>query len=252
MRKINNKKCRWYQAGYVWISDDGCLAAMSDKNNKWNPTGVKILKIKNDSIGQKYIDHPYGRKVSVAKAVITCFCPPPPAYGSRFVIKHKDGNLSNCHYQNLEWELDHYKYATTPSVDIKMSGHTLTVNRDGSIEMNGKKMEVRDHFFDADVDLEVCSWCPFVDVPQKNSICRASIFIDDLMKKAGYVHGDDVILKSPVILHRDNNYMNCDSDNLEWVEEADQRYQDFLKQKKIDFHNKVVKNNPGKYIPQGM
>ncbi len=249
MKIIRGKTCRWYSAGYVWISDDGCLAAMSDKNNKWNPTGVKILKIKNDAMGQKYINHPYGRKVSVAKAVITCFCPPPPAYGSSYVIKHKDGNLSNCHYLNLEWVPYHYIHANTSSVVIEKYGQILTINKDGSVEMNGKKMTVLDSFYDSDQDLEVCSSCPFVAVPQKNSIYRAPIFIDDLMKEAGYVQGDDANLTSPVILHKDNDYMNCDSDNLEWVESTDKRYCDFLNQKEKDRHQKLVKNNPGKRLP---
>lgn len=246
---IKGKNCRWYAKGYLWVSYDGYVIAVSDKKNK---SGIKIIKIQTDANGRKYVEHPYGYVVYVARAVITCFCPSHPADGKEYTISYKDGNVSNCHYKNLEWVQYHYPHATSASVVVSVKGLDLTVNRDGSIEMNGKKMEVRDHFYDADVDLEVCSWCPFVDVPQKNSIYRASIFIDDLMKKAGYVQGDDANLTSPVILHKDNNYMNCDSDNLEWVEEADQRYQDFLKQKKIDFHNKVVKNNPGKYIPQGM
>ena len=249
MKIIRGKNCRWYSAGYVWISDDGCLAAMSDKNNKWNPTGVKILKIKNDAKGQKYINHPYGYDVSVAKAVITCFCPPPPADGKVYTISHKDGNVSNCYYKNLEWVQYHYPHATSASVVVSVKGLNLTVNRDGSIEMNGKKMEVRDHFYDADVDLEVCSWCPFVDVPTKNSIHRERVFVDDLMNKAGYVQGDDANLTSPVILHKDNDYMNCDSDNLEWVESTDKRYCDFLNQKEKDCHQKLVKNNPGKRLP---
>lgn len=246
---IKGKNCRWYFQGYLWVSYDGLLVAVSDKKNK---SGIKIIKIQTDANGRKYVEHPYGYEVSVAKAVITCFCPPHPADGKVYTISHKDGNVSNCYYKNLEWGSYHYTHATSASVVVSVNGLNLTVNRDGSIEMNGKKMEVRDHFFDADIDLEVCSWCPFVDVPTKKSIHRERVFVDDLMKKAGFVQGDDANLSNPVILHKDNDYMNCDSNNLEWVEESDKRYQEFVGKKKTDTHNKVIKNNPGKTIPKDM
>ena len=235
---INGRRCRWFFDGRIWISDDGTVAFVPDKKSK---SGKKNIKIKTDVNGEKYIEHPYGYDVSVAKAVITCFCPP-PADGKKYTISHKDGNVSNCYYKNLEWVQYHYIHATSASVVVRVKGLNLTVNRDGSIEMNGKKMTVWDSFYDSDQDLEVCSSCPFVAVPQKNSIYRAKIFIDDLMKEAGYVQGDDANLTSPVILHKDNDYMNCDSDNLEWVESTDKRYCDFLNQK--DRHQKLVRNNP--------
>ena len=42
--------------------------------------------------------------------------------------------------------------------------------------------------------------------------------MDDLMATAGYVSGEKYDLKCPVILHKDNNPMNFDTDNLEYVE----------------------------------
>ena len=44
------------------------------------------------------------------------------------------------------------------------------------------------------------------------------------MSACGFVQGDDAGLQNPVILHRDMNYMNFASDNLEWIEKDDPRY----------------------------
>lgn len=211
------------------------------------------MKIHTDENGEKYISHPYGGDVSVARAVISCFCPPHPKGGKSYKIGYKDGNPSNCYYKNLEWIPYHYSHASTASVKMRVNGLDLTVNKDGTIEMSGgKKMEVRDHFFDSDTDLEVCSSFPFVSIPRKNSIYGNYKSVDDLMKMAGFIQGDDADLSNPAILHRDYDYMNCNSDNLEWVEESDKRYLKFMEKKKIDIHNKVVKNNPGKTIPKDM
>ena len=35
-------------------------------------------------------------------AVYTCFCPPAPNDGSRYVVQYKDGNPANLLYKNLE------------------------------------------------------------------------------------------------------------------------------------------------------
>jgi hypothetical protein len=69
------------------------------------------------------------------------------------------------------------------------------------------------------------------------------------MAKAGYVQGDDADMKQPVILHKDNDYMNCSSDNLEWAELTSDSYKAFLEQRRKDGHERVVKLNPGKAIP---
>ena len=69
--------------------------------------------------------------------------------------------------------------------------------------------------------------------------------------KMGYVNGDEANFQNPVILHRDNNFMNNASSNLEWVENCDQRYADYIKQRDIDIHNRRVELNPGKQLYPG-
>ena len=245
---IYGKRCRWYKAGFAWVSDDGTLVVVSDKNNKWNTSGKKKLPIKIDHDGNKIATHPYGHVIYVARAVIVCFCPPMPSDGKKYMISHKDGNPGNCHYQNLEYVPYHYQHATTDTVKLSGYSTTLEVGKDGSVKIDGKTATVYDSVYDSDVDLEVCIG-PFIYVPQKGIIHDKRVFIDYLMYEAGYVQGDDADLQHPVILHKDNDYMNCSSENLEFVDFTDERYKAFLVQSTKDKDQKTVEKNPGKQIP---
>jgi hypothetical protein len=166
-----------------------------------------------------------------------------PSDGKEYMISHKDGNLGNCHYQNLEWVPYHYKHATTDTVKLYFYGVTFEVGKDGSVKIDGKTAKVYDSFHDSDVDLEVCSSGPSISVPQKGSIDDEYVLIESLMAEAGYVQGDDADLQHPVILHNDNDYMNCSSENLEWTEVTDERYKAFLEQRFKDKEKKLIKKN---------
>jgi hypothetical protein len=63
------------------------------------------------------------------------------------------------------------------------------------------------------------------------------------MAEAGYVQGDDADLKHPMVLHKNNDYMNCSSENLEWTEVTDERYKAFLEQRFKDKEKKLIKKN---------
>ena len=241
---IYGKRCRWYKACYAWVSEDGTLVVVPDKNNKFNPSGKKKLPIKTDHGGRKIAIHPdKWFPLEVAKAVAKCFCPPMPSDGKEYMISHKDGNLGNCHYQNLAWVPYHYKHATTDTVKLYFYGVTFEVGKDGSVKIDGKTAKVYDSFHDSDVDLEVCSSGPSISVPQKGSIDDEYVLIESLMAEAGYVQGDDADLKHPGILHIDNDYMNCSSENLEWTEMTDERYKAFLEQCSKDKEKKFMKKN---------
>lgn len=38
------------------------------------------------------------------------------------------------------------------------------------------------------------------------------------MIEAEFVNGDKSLLKNPKVLHKDNDYLNFNEENLEWVE----------------------------------
>jgi hypothetical protein len=76
--------------------------------------------------------------------------------------------------------------------------------------------------------------------------------VEKIMKSAGFVNGDDALFKNPVILHRDFDRLNFSADNLEWVENTDQRYIDYQAKKDADRHQRNVELNPGKTLLSGM
>jgi hypothetical protein len=77
------------------------------------------------------------------------------------------------------------------------------------------------------------------------------LFVDDLMAAAGYGNGEKFSLKSPVILHKDNNPTNFNSDNLKWVEANDTRYIEYQKKVKEWKHQRNVELNPGRALHPG-
>ena len=241
---ISGKRCRYYHDGSIYVSDDGMLAAM--------PKTKEILPIKHSTDGIVFVDHKWGDSVSIAKAVITCFCPPKPKDDKRYKIGYKDGDSANCHYKNLEWEVVHYTHTTALEVDNDSYGVTLTVHKDGTIwSKNGTQFVLQDNHYDSDTDLWRCVES-YIKIPVGNNPYGKTVYVEDLMREAGFVNGDDAVLKDPVILHRDLDRMNFSADNLEWVENTDQRYIDYQVKKEADKHQRNVELNPGKTLLPGM
>lgn len=74
-------------------------------------------------------------------------------------------------------------------------------------------------------------------------------FLDDVMKAVGFVQGDKDSLQNPVILHRDNNFRNFASSNLEWVEANDPRYKAYSEKKYSDRKARYEELNKGRILP---
>ena len=66
------------------------------------------------------------------------------------------------------------------------------------------------------------------------------------MAEVGFVKGDKSLLKNPKVLHKDMDYLNFNMDNLEWVEEVSQEYQNYKAKKKADIDELTKKLNPNK------
>ena len=242
--QINGKRCRYYHDGSIFISDDGTLAAM--------PGTQEILPLKHNSNGTVYVDHKWGDSVCIAKAVLTCFCPPKPKDGKRYKIGYKDGNPANCHCKNLVWEVDHYEHTTALEVDNDSYGESLTVHKDGTIwSKDGTQYTVHDDLYNSDTDLWVCVE-PHIKLRVGSNLYGKTVYVEKIMKSAGFVNGDDALFKNPVILHRDFDRLNFSADNLEWVENTDQRYIDYQAKKDADRHQRNVELNPGKTLLSGM
>lgn len=241
-RLHNGKWCRYYIEGYIWVSSDGTVAGTLNKNGN-----MKNLTIKHDCNG-KYVINSNKKRVSIARAVITCYCPPYSGNGSSCVIHYKDGNRDNCDCSNLEWITYHYQHSNSPKVKISFYGKNYTVCDNGTILKGKDKQSIYDHLFDPDMNLESCIE-PYISVSKDGSIHQEKVFVDSIMKRAGYVQGDDANLVSPVILHKDYDWMNFKSSNLEWTEATNQRYLDYQAQKKKDMRKRSEELNKGRQIP---
>lgn len=92
------------------------------------------------------------------------------------------------------------------------------------------------HHYDSNVEL-------FVTVPQyfyDNHGERSSI--DEITEGAGgFVDGSKVLLKKPVILHKNHDRLDDSRNNLQWVESDCQEYQDYLTDKMKSIRDNIVK-----------
>lgn len=240
---LDGKKFRISYAAYLVVSEDGTTVYERGKNNVFG----KQLRVLKDYTGAFVLDK-FGRKKSVASAVTTCFCPPKPTDGKKYMIGFRDGNKYNCHKNNLMWVEAHYQNNPDNEATYYHSSAKcfLTIKRDGSVWVKNKKLKEYDSLFDSDIDL--------FDTIRPYVRCESSserIIIEDMMVSVGFVDGNYATLTDPVILHKDNNYRNNEASNLEWVESTDQRYIDFLEQEKIDKHNRRIELNPGQTLYPG-
>lgn len=162
-------------------------------------------------------------------AVATCWCPPRP---NGYVISHKDGNLLNNDYRNLEWVEYHYQHSTANKTKIDVKGETIVVHKDGTIEQHKKKLIPYDYRYDPDTDQHFYRDAKVsISGIQGPGVRGYEVEPELLIKKAGYIQGDDALFINPVVLHRDYNPENLASDNLEWTENTDPRYLEYLKKK---------------------
>ena len=239
-RFIRGRRCRTYFEGYmwIWIADTGDFAAHYDSGGRYHGS-YRIMK---QNIGS-FIRNEYNNQILIAKAVITCFCPPCPNDGEKYMIGYRDGNKYNCNYRNLYWTEYHYRTTTLPKVRVYMDREFVEVYSTGKIKVNGQELHPFDYLFDSDMDLFWATGDASV------RISKNKFPVDDIMRYAGYIHGDDAVLKEPVILHRDGDYKNFSSDNLEWVEKTDQRYTDYREKTESLRQARTKELNKGRIVP---
>ena len=231
---LNGVRARKHYASGTKITEDGKYVEKEYMENgvlkKFNPKiglGNNGLRcILNKQLGYVYIQD----------MVMECFGSPKPDDVQDWVITHLDDNMQNDHYENLAWKLRKNAYPYIPAttnVQVKMN-HGIVVHRDGRIYQKGKKCSVGHEIYDEDTALRIPKE-PYVRYEWKNHWGRTEtsrIDVEDLMATAGYVDGNKLQFKNPVILHRNGDYTDCSSDNLEWTDISDQRY--------INYHNKMV------------
>lgn len=226
------------------VSEDGLFVEKEfidhedgNKLKTYNP------KIHVDGKGLRYIENKKAGKVYIQDLVADSFCAPKPNDGNYYVLVHKDGNLQNDNYKNLEWRLatSAYPATTAKTVDKVKLTDGLEIGKDGKVYQDGKKLAVGNSISDPDLDM-IVPIEPYVEYERRNERWkrteRKRIKVDDLMDIAGYVDGNKNRFKDPVILHKDNDWLNFDSDNLEWTDRSDPRYKKYHN-RKVDEMNRL-------------
>ena len=247
---INGKRCRRYNIAKLWVSEDGKYAAV-DSIMKTGFSDVpyrRNVKIHLDSNNERYVRIKIRNKfydIYIKDAVYTCFCPPAPNDGSRYVVQYKDGDSANLHYKNLELKQLQLVTRHTSASSVKLS-NGLKITSKGEVFYGKNKEYISDCVGDADTDLMRCI-DPYVSNPEG----RGKLWMDDLMAIAGYVSGERYSLGNPRVLHKDYNPTNFDCSNLEWVESTDTRYIEYQKKVEEWKHQRNIELNPGRTLHPG-
>lgn len=236
--KLNGVRARKHQASGTKITEDGKYVEKEYMEKgilkKFNPK----VEIGNNGL-RRILNKKFGF-LYIQDLVMDCFGSPKPADGQDWIIAHLDGNMQNDHYKNLGWKLrkDAYPYIPAKTDKQVKLAHGIVVHIDGRIYQKGKELPVGKEIYDRDTDLRIPTE-PFVRYEWKNhwkNTETTRIDVEDAMAAAGYVDGNKMKFKNPVILHRNGDYTDCSSSNLEWCEKTDERYIDYYN-KTVDTHN---------------
>lgn len=240
-QKINGKDCRYYVDGSMWSCFDG--KSFFCKSTAGTMDQLAVVK---DSLGMKVINGRWNIAVSSAIAVATCFVKRPND-GKRYMVAFNDGNIYNCYYKNLSWVPYHYQHTKTSTIDLALINSMCTVNKSGDITVDGNSTFPL-YYWKSQTPGMLHVGEPFVYVKAGDGVHSLRVNIDEIMRDAGFIQGDDAGMSAPVILHRDGDWLNFAKDNLEWCESTDPRYISFSKNKRAEKEKIYKKKNPGKPI----
>lgn len=231
----NRKYMKQYYAAQTWISNDGLHVERDYKDAQTGEMKTYEPKIKKAPNGQHFIVLSKIGVIPIDLMVISCYCPPKPNNNKQYVIHHKDWNFKNDHYTNLEWVEDTSQYQNQKLSHLKMQWYKdrhIDVKADGTIIQDKQPLHINDSFYDPDLDWTYHYTHPDVRYSYKDSWGNgrsAKLDVDEIMEDFGFVEGDKESFTEPVILHKNNDYLDFTPGNLEWCEKDDQRYKEYQK-----------------------
>ena len=209
----------------------------------FNAPKVSRMKINADSEGNLYVNTKDKGRVFVDLAVATCYCPPAKDGSKKYVI-HKDRNKANCHRYNLQFVTrDEYRdfyrseltYTDDKGESWLWSREDYYVSSSGKVQYEKQDLDMK--FLISDSDLGRCvAVTPYVTLGWQ----RERIKVDELVADAYCPKLKDV--RGQVILHIDNDMMNCKASNLRWVEPDDPAYIQYQEKRKKDIEAINLKN----------
>lgn len=205
------------------------------------------LTVQTDKDGRCFVRTQDHGVIMVDVMVAAAFCQPCPSPNSMFELVHKDGAQSNCHYKNLEWQRKQsvpQSTLHTTKNKVKLT-NGLTVHKDGSVFDGIQELNHQICIFDSDTNLffAIQPIVRYRRPNQWNRIVELKTNIDSLMAGAGYVGGEKYDFTNPRILHKDYDWLNFDSTNLEWCDASDQRYLDYAQKQTEDMKEWNIANN---------
>lgn len=229
---------RLFFARGIYVSKDG----KTIYNLQDNTSYPHYYKPHPDKEGRLYITND-GDRLYVDEMVATCYCHKPKD-GRKYKLIHKDGNMANNLCSNLEWQ---YVPPTPYTVNMNPECNigSLKIKSDGTVYDGRNILTVHNELYDSDTDL-------FVTIRPHVSYNGKRVFMDDLVEKAQFVHGDKDTITNPHILHKDHDPMNYNRDNLEWVEKDSKEYQDYMTNYDKWEYDNNIKLNPHKRFPDFM
>lgn len=240
-KTYDRKYLREHFATGIYVSIDGLHAERDTKDN-----GVYKYPVYWEECGRAYIFDKYlGSKFYLDELVLTCFRRLPPKDGKTYFPYHKDGDMKNSNISNLEWR-EETKASIASYMKLEKEAwyrnRKIKATLKGQIKQGSKELPLIDYIYDPDIDWTHHHPTPWVRYEEKNRWGRYEshrIDADKIFEDLGLVNGDKSQFPNPVILHRNNDYMDYSIENLEWCDAYDQRYIEFDKVR----HDAVMKKD---------
>lgn len=220
----------------IEVSERGAIRRAYD--NKGSILGIPTyhnLSFKTDEHGDRIVcTKDYG-DIRVDKLVCLAFWGNPK--GCQKFIIHNDKEKAHCWKNNLRWAStyeygEYYKddpIVNTPDGFRMIDDHHVYVSKAGEIKIDGKKVTLLDYLYNPDLDKHRAIDLSFIPYGTTTNRLRESV---DLAVAKAFLP-TPVQLSNPVLLHKDGDYMNCKSENLEWVDGNSQSYIAYQQQRQI-------------------
>lgn len=260
-KKYNRSNLKKYAPTSTYVSSDGLYVERDYKNKGKLKTYCPQI-YQDKSTGLNFLDLRRHGVIRIDLMVLTCYCSPKPMDGKEYLINHKDGDTTNDDFTNLEWiensptnktkiEAD---FAEAPKNIVKNKYKSLgiSVNSNGEISQNGQPLSPFDELYDSDVNWNYhlgSMRVAYYYTDRWGNGRYEKVDVEKVLDDFGYIQGDKNQFSNSVVLHKDNDYVNCDPSNLEWCDKSDPRYVAFHKATLKKTMDKELKDNSGHAIP---